>query len=420
MQDVRRRTAVLAVVALTLGAATAPAHAGTASGRPAQFMAAGGERNDLTVDQGTGGAVQFRDAGAPIAAGLWCVPIPLGEAMCDPDGDPRDTDGGGVNVDLGDVDDRALVRWIPGTGIRPGALRIAGGAGNDRLENAASGVVRFDGGDGDDTLVTGPTAGAVLLGGAGADLMTSSAGYGVAASYADHDRAGVRVTLDGVPNDGAAGEGDDVRTIWVIGSPGPDTLTGDERANTLIGSGGADVLDGAGGDDSLDATLADAQDPSGPDAADTVVCGPGNDVVGADDNDSAGVDCERIRVGAPVGPELVLAMGAGRASRTGSVRLTYRVAFPQPGNAVRSRSTFTLVDRQGRVASSTVGFVLGDSANVARVRVRLNRGTRRRLVRSRAGALRLIAQRVSRDADPDSPTARRETFNVVVTIRRAR
>src|SRR4051794_29581835 len=135
MQHACRPAAVLALAALAVGGAANAAYAGTASGRPAQFTGAAGERNDLTVDAGSGGAVQFSDAGAPISAGPWCLPIPLGQAMCDPDGDPRATDGGGVSVDLGDTDDRAMIRWVPGTDTRPGAIRVAGGAGNDRIEN---------------------------------------------------------------------------------------------------------------------------------------------------------------------------------------------------------------------------------------------------------------------------------------------
>lgn len=125
-----------------MGGAADAARAGTASGRPARFQAAAGERNDLAVDAGPGGAVRFSDAGAPLSPRLWCAPFALGQAICDPDGDPRDTDGGGVGIDLGDGDDRAIIRWIPGTDTRPGAIGVAGGAGNDRMENAANGVIR--------------------------------------------------------------------------------------------------------------------------------------------------------------------------------------------------------------------------------------------------------------------------------------
>jgi len=421
MYDAWRPAAALALVALAVGGAADAAHAGTASGRPAQFTAAAGERNDLTVDAGSTGMVQFSDAGAPVTPKLLsCVPFPPGQALCDPDGDPRVTDGGGVSVDLGDSDDRALIRSVPGTDTRPGAIRVAAGAGNDRIENSANGFVRFDGGVGNDTLITGPAAAAFLLGGAGADLMSSSSACCAIAGYNDHDGTGVRVTLDRTANDGAAGEGDDVRTSRVIGSPGPDVITGDAQANALTGSGGADVLDGAGGDDAINASLQDGQASEGPDGPDTVTCGAGKDDVAADENDKAGLDCERIRVGLAGGPPLVLDMGAARAARTGSVRLTYRVEFPNPDNALASRSTFRLVDSSGRPASSTAQFTLGADVTFARLQVKLNRASRRRLARSRSGALSLIAQRVSRDATPGSTASGYERFNAPVTIRRAR
>jgi len=411
----------LAFAALAVGGAADAARAGTASGRPAQFTATAGERNDLTVAAGSGGTVLFSDAGAPVSPRLLgCAPLPPGQATCDPDGDPRVTDGGGVSIDLGDSDDRAIIRWVPGTDTRPGAIRVTAGAGNDRIENLANGFIRLDGGDGNDTLVTGPAAAAYLLGGAGADLMSSSAACCAIAAYNDHDATGVRVTLDRTANDGVTGEGDDVRTGRVIGSPGPDVLTGDAQANSLTGSGGADVLDGAGGDDSINASFQDAEASAGTDGPDTVTCGAGNDDVTADENDTAGIDCERIRVGLAGGPPLVLDTGAARAARTGSVQLTYRVEFPNPDNALASRSTFRLVDSKGRPVSSTAQFTLGADVTFTRLRVKLNRATRRRLARSRSRALSLIAQRVSRDATPGSTASGYERFNAPVTIRRAR
>jgi hypothetical protein len=101
------------------------------------------------------------------------------------------------------------------------------------------------------------------------------------------------------------------------------------------------------------------------------------------------------------------------------VRLTYRVRFPIAGNAVASRNRLRLVDRNGQAASSAARFVLGGDIQVARLRVRLSRATRRRLARSRSGALALIAQRVSRDAGGPSPVPGYAQFNVPVTIRRA-
>jgi len=411
-----RPAAGLALAAIALGGLAPAAHAGTASGRPAQFAAAPGEPNDLTVDAGAGGAVQFIDAAEPIGVVLpWCTPFPLGQALCDPDGDPRDTDGGGVSVDLGDGDDRAMILFIPGTGIHPGQIAVAGGSGNDHLENTANGVVRFDGGAGDDRLVAGAAARAILRGGAGADVMTAGAGCCAVADYADHD--GVHVTLDETANDGFGGERDDVRTSGVTGSPGPDLITGDARDNALTGSGGADVLDGAGGDDVIRASTPDGGSGDG---GDGVTCGAGRDDVTADAGDRVALDCERVRVGAGGPSELVLDMGAGRADRSGGVKVGLRTRIPSAGDAATGRSTFRLLDRQGRTISTTARFGHGAGVDVVRLKVRLYSATRRRLARSRSGALALVAQRVSRDASPAATVPGYERFNTAVTIRRAR
>jgi hypothetical protein len=415
-----RGAAVLACAALSLGVADA-AQAGTATGRPAQFTAAPGERNDLTVDAGPGGSAQFSDAGGAIGLGLFCLPIPLGQAQCDPDGDARDTDGGGVVVDLADGDDRATIRGLPGTGVHPGSIRVAGGPGDDDLSSTApSAFVRFEGGDGDDKLVAGPDGSALLLGGTGADLMASSATCCMTASYEDHDATGVRVTLDDKANDGATGEGDDVRTDTVLGGPGPDTITGNAGANSLIGAGGADVLDGAGGDDAIDATAQYAGLGTIPDAADSVRCGAGNDTVRADPGDRTALDCETIHVGGTPRPELVFSLGPARATRAGVLSVTFRVKFPEAGSTDAARSTFRLLDSRGRRSSSTAKFVLGGAANVAHMKIRLSPSARRRLARSRAGRLHLFAQRVSRDARAELAPAGYDRINAPVTIRRAR
>ncbi len=255
-----------------------------------------------------------------------------------------------------------------------------------------------------------------LLGGAGSDLMESTLVCCSIASYEDHDGAGVRVTLDRTANDGAPGERDNVRKSGVFGSAGPDAITGDERANTLTGHGGSDLIDdGGGGDDGDDQIVATALNV--PDGPDSVRCGAGVDQVRADLGDRASVDCEAIRVGVAGDSELVLDMGAARASRTGSLQATYRVRFPNPGNAVTSRSTFRLVDRLARPASSTARFVLGATATVARLRVRLTGDTRRRLARRRARAVRAARQP---HATAGSTSTGYDRFNAPVRIRRTR
>ena len=146
---------------------------------------------------------------------------------------------------LGDGDDRAIVRWLPGTGVHPG--RDHGHRRPRRRPPARArrtGLLRFEGGDGDDTLVTGAAAGRVPPRGRRRrphGVQRSSAAS--IAGYDDHDAAGVRVTLDRTANDGARGRARRRPHERRVGSPGPDVIAGDERANTLTGSGGPDVIE---------------------------------------------------------------------------------------------------------------------------------------------------------------------------------
>ena len=81
-----------------------------------------------------------------------------------------------------------------------------------------------------------------MSGGAGED----------AASFLDHAVA-VSVTIDGFANDGAPGEGDDVRldVERAYGGAGDDTMVGSPRDNKLGGSGGRDRIAGGDGHDTL-------------------------------------------------------------------------------------------------------------------------------------------------------------------------
>ena len=106
---------------------------------------------------------------------------------------------------------------------------LSGNAGDDSL----------DGSGGNDTLV----------GGAGRDVLIGNIGIDVA-DYSGRSKP-VNVTLDLRQNDGAQGEGDNVKTDNVTGGSASDRLTGDAGANTLIGQGADDLLDGGLGADVL-------------------------------------------------------------------------------------------------------------------------------------------------------------------------
>ena len=123
-----------------------------------------------------------------------------------------------------------------------GDVDLHGGPGTDTVlgDAAANGL---DGGSGNDSI----------LGGGGGDSVHGGPGFD-AMSYADRAE-GVRVTLDGVADDGSPGEGDDVfpDVEALYGTNGDDELraSGGPVNVTLVGAGGDDVLAGGPGNDEL-------------------------------------------------------------------------------------------------------------------------------------------------------------------------
>lgn len=141
--------------------------------------------------------------------------------------------------------------------------QLNGGVGNDLIEGRG-GNDMLHGDEGDD----------VFRGGTGEDTIIGDAGDDLA-DYAEITAA-LTVTVDGVANDGQAGEKDNVQTEIVhggsvadslsggageetlIGGPGADQIHGGEAPDILIGGPGADLLDGQGGSDLADYSAAGA------------------------------------------------------------------------------------------------------------------------------------------------------------------
>jgi len=159
------------------------------------------------------------------------------------------------------------------------SLTIAGGNGNDKL-TGGKGADVVDGGANNDTFkeVKTPDGSDTLIGGAGTD----TANYGARTG-------GVSVVLDGLANDGAGGEGDNVATDVekLTGGKGGDTLDGGTVAvnNTIKGGKGNDTLFGRDGNDTLDTI----DSVSGNDTADG---GSGTDTCKSDVGDIK-VNCEK-------------------------------------------------------------------------------------------------------------------------------
>ena len=189
-----------------------------------------------------------------------------------------------------------------------GADQLNGGSENDNL----------DGGTGDDGLEhcsncigsgNDPGVGADnYIGGGGADRL-----------WLDGHAAGMAISIDGQPNDGSSGEGDNVGSDIeeIVGTVHNDVFTGSAGPDNFAGGGGNDEIHGAGGNDDLyggsndDRVFGDAgndkvQGASGADSVDggagtdqmygdiascSVFCSLDSDTMSARDGERDTVDC---------------------------------------------------------------------------------------------------------------------------------
>lgn len=266
-----------------------------------------------TVEPGAGDDVVEVGAGAAFKAGTndgvdvvsgagladysgRSTPVSISLDGNDSDGAPGEGDnintrqvlgGSGADVLVGDGQADVLTGG-PGNDTlvgRGGADVLHGGSGNDTLQGSTGddvlrgevGSDRLLGNDGNDTLYgddqAGPAGNDTLDGGLGdddeygyagadaflegasdngSDLLDGGDGAADVANYSGRTGA-LRLSLNYAWDDGAAGEGDDIRGSVenVIGGKGADVITGNEGANTITGGGGNDTLTGGLGKDQL-------------------------------------------------------------------------------------------------------------------------------------------------------------------------
>jgi Ca2+-binding RTX toxin-like protein len=272
---------------------------------------------------------------------------------------------GGAAVDEldGGADNDALFGEGGGDTLRGGAgpdsLRgMAGddhlfGEGDDDVVDGGVGVDEERGGPGNDRLrqsgyvmpvaeAQAPNGADDLHGGDGTDAVEyAEPASSLGGSFDRARAAAVSVDLDDNPDDGAAGERDNVHSDVenLVGGEANDVLTGDGDANEIRGFAGADAISGGGGADLLfgsgargvnpAATLAvensfvDGADTfdggAGADTvdanegddvievrdglADSVACGPGNDTGRRDAVDTLAADCEGLALPPPPPPD---------------------------------------------------------------------------------------------------------------------
>jgi hemolysin type calcium-binding protein len=269
--NVSLRCAALAAAAVAAFAPAAPAATVSvertnpwSGGYTLRYVAAAGERNDVTMQFTNGGGhyhsvVRITDAGAVIEPGTSCRPLHPHAVECAIAAETRE---GAEQIfddhllQLGDEDDAIRFRFPDRSDFSMDA-KVDGGPGADTLEGAPFGAVA--GGPGPDHLIAPATGSAQLNGGPGADVLTGS----------DKDDL-----LTGGPGPDR-----------LVGGDGDDRLFGDDPFDRILSADAQDSLDGGPGDDQLD----------GGKAVNDVVCGPGVDVnTVAQRRDFVALDCERV------------------------------------------------------------------------------------------------------------------------------
>jgi Ca2+-binding RTX toxin-like protein len=261
----------VAVCWFLVGASQAVAAVASVSAGALTFTAAPGEVNELRLQARSDGGpeavfVAVVDQSSALTAGSGCTSLDAHAVRCDP--------FTSATVSLGDMDDLAEMT-VDYIAQQPTiSAQIDGGEGNDRLgggaqsDNVAGGPGNdsIGGWEGADSLIGGPgddgfdlaeCSGSPCTPNASADSVVGGTGID-SATYGQRESA-VTATLDGVANDGAPGERDNVGADVenLEGGNGQDVLSGSEGPNAISGGVGdgagaaGDTLNGFGGDDVL-------------------------------------------------------------------------------------------------------------------------------------------------------------------------
>jgi Ca2+-binding RTX toxin-like protein len=231
------RCLLLACALVALWAVPARASTLAVDGGTLTFTAPAGETNAVSVQPAEDGQMAISDpALAAAPAGVCTFDLPTRRAVCDAPTLLR--------VRAGDRDDTVTVAdavLVPAD--------LGDGAGNDILR-AGGGATTFLNDAGNDAFTAG-AGGAGFVFGPGADSYTGGPGadtLSYAAAY-----AGVRVSLNGLADDGPSAEGDNagIGIETITGSVYNDRLSGGAGAETLDGDRGNDILSGGAGPDVL-------------------------------------------------------------------------------------------------------------------------------------------------------------------------
>ena len=250
------------------------------------------------------------------------VDVDLGEGTSNRATPPPGCDGGVFNAIGGSGPDTVAVDGVASSGMNINADLGAGndsflggagndvahgGDGNDKLDSSPGNDQHF--GDGGDDDIQGGAGNDVEDGGPGDDHIggrlglssgrdndqggdTLRGGEGTDGLVLESHAGGMNITLDGLANDGAPGENDNVAADFehIDGTGGSDVFTGSAGPNQFSGGSGDDQINGGGGDDNLSGDGGDDRvngeggndKVEGTNGADIVDGGPGTDQIYGD------------------------------------------------------------------------------------------------------------------------------------------
>jgi Ca2+-binding RTX toxin-like protein len=173
-------------------------------------------------------------ADEPLTAGAGCTKIQPGQVSC-----PRASI---IRIVLTGTEGDDFVDIRPALTV-PFTLDLRGG--NDRVRQDGSGATAFDGGAGDDSIEAHGNA-------SPGDVWSGGPGYDTA--WVGGSPGARSLSLDGVANDGVAGENDNLMPDMeeLHGGAGDDTIRGTAHDDALYGGDGNDTIYGLGGDDKLE------------------------------------------------------------------------------------------------------------------------------------------------------------------------
>jgi Ca2+-binding RTX toxin-like protein len=249
------------------------------------FTAAPGEKNDVTYEADGRPPWTVVDNGAPLTVGSGCTP-----------GSPVTcTYTSGVTLHLGDRADRgsasavlsAVVYGDEGADVIHADAEspvVYGGPGADEIQVGGNGLTAY-GGRGDDRILGAsiPAFSTYFVGEEGDDTLDQRTP--ASNTYCELDGGPGADRLLGYFCTERGGPGRDIMTRH-FDHPAGGPTDGGEGGDIMVGGSGAGSFDGGSGNDFIQAAVNGV--------ADTIVCGPGNDIVRANAADSVAADCENV------------------------------------------------------------------------------------------------------------------------------